>query len=87
VIFYHLNAGGHRKGTLNTEFLLKSKEYNFNVRIECKWQQVSGSVDGKLPYLYLNSIEAMPESNIIIIIRLFQFNSKPTLTGRFESHI
>jgi hypothetical protein len=31
--------------------------------IECKWQQVSGSVDEKLPYLYLNCIEAMPEKN------------------------
>ena len=38
------------------------------IRIECKWQQVSGSVDEKLPYLYLNTIEAMPEKEITIII-------------------
>ncbi|MGC2423417.1 MAG: PD-(D/E)XK nuclease superfamily protein [Nitrospirota bacterium] len=38
------------------------------MRIECKWQQVSGSVDEKLPYLYLNCVEAMPEDYIIIII-------------------
>jgi len=56
---------GH-KGT--TEFLLVSERFHMNVRIECKWQQVSGSVDEKLPYLYLNCIEAMPEDHIIIII-------------------
>jgi hypothetical protein len=50
-----------------TEFLVKSAQYDLNVRIECKWQQSSGSVDEKLPYLYLNCVEAMPESDIIII--------------------
>lgn len=52
----------------NTEFLLLSEKYSLEIRIECKWQQSSGSVDEKLPYLYLNSIEAMPESRIIILI-------------------
>lgn len=56
----------NHKGT--TEFLLVSEKYNLHIRIECKWQQVSGSVDEKLPYLYLNAIEAMPEKNIIILI-------------------
>lgn len=51
-----------------TEFLLLSPKYNFNMRIECKWQQVAGSVDEKLPYLYLNTIEAMPEKEIMILI-------------------
>lgn len=51
-----------------TEFLLKSEKYSFEARIECKWQQVAGSVDEKLPYLYLNCIEAIPEHNIIILI-------------------
>jgi hypothetical protein len=31
----------------NTEFLLLSKKYKLKIRIECKWQQVSGSVDEK----------------------------------------
>lgn len=52
----------------NTEFLLQSEQYNLKIRIECKWQQSSGSVDEKLPYLYLNALEAMPEDHIIIII-------------------
>lgn len=52
----------------NTEFLLISKKYQKTIRIECKWQQSPGSVDEKLPYLYLNTIEAMPEKSIIILI-------------------
>ncbi|MGQ9820215.1 MAG: PD-(D/E)XK nuclease superfamily protein [Candidatus Kapaibacteriales bacterium] len=52
----------------STEFLLISKKYNLTMRIECKWQQTSGSVDEKLPYLYLNAIESMPEDKIMILI-------------------
>lgn len=51
-----------------TEFLAISKRLNMKVRIECKWQQSSGSVDEKFPYLYLNCVYAMPEDHIIIII-------------------
>ena len=52
----------------NTEFLLKSASKNMEIRIECKWQQAAGSVDEKFPYLYLNCIETMPESHIIILV-------------------
>jgi len=52
----------------NTEFLLLSAEHDLRIRIECKWQQSAGSVDEKLPYLYLNTIEAMPEKDIMILI-------------------
>ncbi|WP_447531273.1 PD-(D/E)XK nuclease superfamily protein [Legionella pneumophila] len=51
-----------------TEFVLMSKAYNLNTRIECKWQQVSGSVDEKLPYLFLNCSEKMVEPHIIILL-------------------
>lgn len=51
-----------------TEFLAVSKRLNLRTRIECKWQQSSGSVDEKFPYLYLNCIQAMPENHIIIIV-------------------
>jgi hypothetical protein len=47
----------------NTEFLIRSERYRLEIRIECKWQQSSGSVDEKYPYTYLNCIEAMPERN------------------------
>lgn len=51
-----------------TEFLLLSERYDAKIRIECKWQQSSGSVDEKLPYLYLNAVYSMPENDIIIVI-------------------
>ena len=51
-----------------TEFLLKSKKYDLEVRIECKWQQSSGSVDEKLPHLYLSAVDAIPEDDVIILI-------------------
>jgi hypothetical protein len=51
-----------------TEFLLLSKRHNLKVRIECKWQQSGGSVDEKLPYLYLNCLCAMPENEIIVVL-------------------
>lgn len=51
-----------------TEFLAKSERYQFEIRIECKWQQSAGSVDEKFPYLYLNCIEQMPEKTIFIIV-------------------
>ncbi|SFU95141.1 PD-(D/E)XK nuclease superfamily protein [Alicyclobacillus macrosporangiidus] len=51
-----------------TEFLLVSADYNLRIRIECKWQQSSGSVDEKYPYVYLNAIEAMPEKDIFIVL-------------------
>jgi hypothetical protein len=56
---------GHRG---KTEFLVLSEKYNLRIRIECKWQQSNGSVDEKLPYLYLNAIETMPEDHIMIVI-------------------
>lgn len=49
-----------------TEFLLVRGERK--IRIECKWQQSKGSVDEKLPYLYLNSVFAFEENEIIILL-------------------
>lgn len=51
-----------------TEFLLISEKFNLEIRIECKWQQTAGSVDEKLPYVYLSAIEAIPENEVIILI-------------------
>ena len=52
----------------HTEFLIHSELHGLDVRVECKWQQVTGSVDEKFPYLYLNCVERMPELEIIIIV-------------------
>ena len=35
-----------------SEFMATSQRLALAVRIECKWQQSSGSVDEKFPYLY-----------------------------------
>ncbi|KTD48377.1 4-diphosphocytidyl-2-methyl-D-erythritol synthase [Legionella rubrilucens] len=59
---------GIYKHASSTEFVLISKAYNLNTRIECKWQQVSGSADEKLPYLFLNCSEKMVEPHIIILL-------------------
>ena len=49
-----------------TEFCIVDGERH--IRIECKWQQASGSVDEKYPYLYLNCMVKMPEKEIIILL-------------------
>ena len=54
--------------TSRTEFAARSPRLGLNLRIECKWQQSSGSVDKKFPYLSLNCMEAMPEPHVIILI-------------------
>ena len=51
-----------------TEFLLKSQKFELEIRIECKWQQTAGSVDEKLPHVYLSAVEALPENEVIILI-------------------
>ena len=51
-----------------TEFLIQDAHRPGPIRLEAKWQQVSGSVDEKLPYLFLNAVHQMPEQHIIIVI-------------------
>ena len=51
-----------------TEFLLISQIFNLEIRIECKWQQTAGSIDEKLPHVYLSAVNAVPENNVIILI-------------------
>lgn len=56
----------HHKG--KTEFLLINNEKGRRIRIECKWQQSQGSVDEKLPYLYLNCVYGFEETDIILLV-------------------
>lgn len=51
-----------------TEFLIKSAQYQVLTRVECKWQQSSGSVDEKYPFLFLNCTQRMHEPHIIILL-------------------
>lgn len=48
-----------------TEFLLVLK--NKYIRIECKWQQSSGSVDEKYPYLFEN-MKRVPEQFVVVLL-------------------
>ncbi|MDW9176982.1 PD-(D/E)XK nuclease superfamily protein [Legionella pneumophila] len=68
VLLKNVPYEGLYKHASTTEFVLISKKYNLETRIECKWQQVSGSVDEKLPYLFLNCSEKMTEPQVIILL-------------------
>ncbi len=37
------------------------------IRVECRWQESSGSVDEKFVYLMRNAVERMPEHEILIL--------------------
>jgi len=49
-----------------SEFLLCYNDRR--IRIECKFQESAGSVDEKLPYLYMNFTQSIPETEAIIVI-------------------
>lgn len=51
-----------------SEFVIRSNSRNLLIRVECKWQQAQGSVDEKFPFVYLNAIEAYPESMVFLIV-------------------
>jgi len=38
------------------------------VRIECKWQGVAGSVDEKYPFMYLNAVLTMTENTVVFAL-------------------
>lgn len=37
------------------------------IRVECRWQESSGSVDEKFVYLITNAVQCMPEQEILIL--------------------
>lgn len=43
-------------------------DHSRKIRVECRWQESSGSVDEKFPYLLRNAIERMPEYEILILL-------------------
>lgn len=49
-----------------SEFVLYHQERR--IRIECRTQESSGSVDEKLPFLFWNARDTMPEQEIWVII-------------------
>lgn len=51
--------------TSRSEYVITDKSRK--VRVECRWQEVSGSVDEKFPYLLENAIHHMPELEVLIL--------------------
>ncbi len=49
-----------------SEFVLFYKDKS--IRIECKHQVSSGSVDEKFAYLYLNAVMSYPENNVLLLV-------------------
>lgn len=54
--------GGQSRG----EFVLQIKNYG-PIRIECRFQKVSGSVDEKIPYL-IGNCYSFPEKDVILVL-------------------
>ncbi|HEY9650405.1 MAG TPA: PD-(D/E)XK nuclease superfamily protein [Coleofasciculaceae cyanobacterium] len=65
----HVYIGSGIYGTdIYVDFLIiGSSSYPTGLIIECKWQQSSGSVDEKLPYLNLNIQDCYPAPAIVVI--------------------
>jgi len=60
------------KGVYGTDiqtdfFLLDQDKFPEGLIIECKWQQSTGSVDEKLPYLDLNIRQRFPALTVVLI--------------------
>lgn len=49
-----------------TEFVIVNGDRK--VRIEVKSQHFKGSVDEKMPYVYMNAVEAFPEKEVVILL-------------------
>jgi hypothetical protein len=49
------------------EFLLIMKGYARDILVQAKRQRVSGSVDEKLPYIYLNALKNLPERATLFV--------------------
>ncbi|CAA7616939.1 PD-(D/E)XK nuclease superfamily protein [Magnetospirillum sp. UT-4] len=55
-------------GPGRTEFLVLSDRLGLEIRIEAKYMAATGSVDEKLPYVYLSAVEAARERTVFVII-------------------
>lgn len=50
----------------STEFVIECK--GELARIECKWQNTSGSVDEKYPFMFLNAVVTMEEPIVVLAL-------------------
>lgn len=51
-----------------SEFVIDSRMVGRRIRVECRNQDVSGSVDEKLPYLFMNMRNNVPETEILFLL-------------------
>ncbi len=51
-----------------SEFVLEGRSTGRSVRIECRSQDVSGSVDEKFPFLFLNMRNCTGDSDVIFLL-------------------
>lgn len=69
-----------------TEWLLVNNDRGTVVRVEVKSQRGMGSVDEKIPYMYLNAVFAYPEDDIILLVDGAGFRkARPWLENAVES--
>lgn len=54
--------------TSRSEFVYRDLKNNRHIRIECRFQKVKGSVDEKMPYLFFNARDAMPEKEVWLVV-------------------
>lgn len=51
-----------------SEFVVDSRRTGRRIRIECKTQDVGGSVDEKFPYLFLNMRNQVVENEVVFVV-------------------
>ena len=66
-------------------FVVNRKKFPGNLAIECKWQQASGSVDEKYPYLVLNLVKADIPALILLDGKGYKAGAKKWLEETAES--
>ncbi len=60
------NTKSQSPAKTSTEYVVESGSEQ--ARIECKWQGVSGSVDEKYPFMFLNAVLTMTEPTVILAL-------------------
>ncbi len=64
---FHAGLNIYNKKMSNDFVLYHPNKHNYCLIIECKWQQVGGSVEEKYPYLVLNIKDKYPYKTIILL--------------------
>jgi hypothetical protein len=63
----YIGTGIYQNDLYADFYIVGSPIISSGLIIECKWQQITGSVDEKYPYLNLNIKESYPDPTIVVI--------------------